>query len=493
MSQCTTCGGTVLVNNPLGIQEQVSDACICTNGGLVLQEQPNQIPGTGGNQACCVVSVNGKDGIVNLTTSGIPEEINLYFTTPRARQAISATIPILYNQSTGIISHNPSGVTANVYGSATQYPILTVDQWGHITNVQLGTIPNSTLDPDLVTIAALTGQGYLIRTAANTWALRSIVNSPGRTEVLNGDGVNTQTRIDLAVVPSVVPNTYGSGTVVPVITVDQYGRITNISTTPILVGGPTPHTHSLGDLSNVAAAVDTAPTGSILMFNGTEWVAGNGAGVTADNGIHLLGNIIKLGGVLTEDTLVTTEDYKLEFQSTNTGTGRVSGIKVNEANLQNGIELFTKLGTQYSNFTIINSDIIQSTGIDALNFSKIMQKPTGFIFSGTFAGANISIIELITNNSSTKQIKFPTYPSLRDDNLNPVNFLHTSTVGELISSPITKIINLTGLNPHCITTQQIWDSLTFNQQIQLILNTLATLLGCNAFEFDENEFSTEFN
>lgn len=458
MGQCTTCGGTILVNNPLGIQEQVSDACICTNGGLVLQEQESQnSTGNPSNQKCCVVSVNGKDGVVNLTTTDIPEGVNLYFTNSRARQTISAQSPILYNPATGVIAHKVSGIVPNTYGSATQYPVITVDEWGHITGVTLKTLPNSSLDPDLQAIANLNGQGYLIRTAPDTWVLRSIVNTPGRTEVLNGDGVNAQTRIDLAVVPSIVPNTYGSGTLIPVITVDAYGRITAISTTPVLAGGPPlPHTHSLGDLSNVDNTVDTAATvGSVLVWDGVQWTFGSAAGVVADNGLTVSGGKIQLGGTLVQNTQVTTEDFKLEFLSTNTGTGRLSGIRVNEAALQNTIELFTQLGTQYSRLTIIENSISQSAGISPTDLSNVTQNPVGFIFSGAVAGNNTNILELITNGSSTKQIKVPTYPSSRNDSIAPVNFLHTDSAGNLISSPVSIIAasytaataqNLLGIN-----------------------------------------------
>ena len=158
------CGGTILVNNPFGIQEQVSDACICTNGGLVLQEQESQNNVENSSAPdCCVVSVNGKDGVVNLTTTNIPEGTNLYFTNNRARQAISAENLILYNFATGIIAHKLSGIIPNTYGSTTQYPVITVDEWGHITGISLKTLPNSTLDADLQAIADLNGQGYLIK------------------------------------------------------------------------------------------------------------------------------------------------------------------------------------------------------------------------------------------------------------------------------------------------------------------------------------------
>jgi len=46
------------------------------------------------------------------TTSSIPEGTNLYFTSARARSVISATSPLAYNSSTGVVSVN--GLTQDV-------------------------------------------------------------------------------------------------------------------------------------------------------------------------------------------------------------------------------------------------------------------------------------------------------------------------------------------------------------------------------------------
>jgi len=51
-----------------------------------------------------VLSVNSQTGIVTLTTSDVAEGTNLYFTTTRARGAISATTPVAYDGGTGVVS-----------------------------------------------------------------------------------------------------------------------------------------------------------------------------------------------------------------------------------------------------------------------------------------------------------------------------------------------------------------------------------------------------
>ena len=46
------------------------------------------------------------------TTSNIPEGTNLYFTSARGRSLISATSPLAYNSSTGVVSVN--GLTQDI-------------------------------------------------------------------------------------------------------------------------------------------------------------------------------------------------------------------------------------------------------------------------------------------------------------------------------------------------------------------------------------------
>ena len=46
------------------------------------------------------------------TTSNVPEGTNLYFTSARARSVISATSPLAYNSSTGVVSVN--GLTQDI-------------------------------------------------------------------------------------------------------------------------------------------------------------------------------------------------------------------------------------------------------------------------------------------------------------------------------------------------------------------------------------------
>jgi hypothetical protein len=83
--------------------------------------------------------------------------------------------------------------------------------------------PTFGLTGDLAAILALAGTGFAVRTAANTWAQRTLLVQP-RLTITNADGVAGNPTLDLAS-GIVAPGTYQS------VTVDTYGRVTAGSTT----------------------------------------------------------------------------------------------------------------------------------------------------------------------------------------------------------------------------------------------------------------------
>lgn len=264
MSNCTTCGG--FLRDPFDLSTTTSSGCQCNTGGLVTEGAA--LP----TDTCCVTSVNGQVGVVSLTTANVPEAGGYnYYSNSLVAAFIDATTPIVFNTSTGTISHANSGATAGTYGSSTTYPVITVNATGHVTAVSTQSFSAVSIGPDLTAIEALSGTGYLIRTGTNTWALRSISGASGRVVLTYPDGVTGSTVIDLAA-SGVVAGTYGSSISYPVISVDTYGRVTNASSLVI----PTPtlpaHTHTLGELSNVDNAVDTtAAVNDVLYWTGTQW------------------------------------------------------------------------------------------------------------------------------------------------------------------------------------------------------------------------------
>lgn len=101
----------------------------------------------------------------------------------------------------------PSGVTAGTYGSGSTIPVVTVDASGRVTSVTTQPAGTPTAVTNLATGVGLTGGPI---TSTGTIAL-----------------ANT----------TVTPGTYGSATSVPVITIDQQGRVTSAATQAIAGGG----------------------------------------------------------------------------------------------------------------------------------------------------------------------------------------------------------------------------------------------------------------
>lgn len=90
-----------------------------------------------------VVKINGKWGLVTITTTDISEGVNLYYTDGRARAAVSAGVGINYNSTTGVISTSAvlsvsasNGITASIVSNG-----LTLN----LANVPNGALANSTI------------------------------------------------------------------------------------------------------------------------------------------------------------------------------------------------------------------------------------------------------------------------------------------------------------------------------------------------------------
>lgn len=115
------------------------------------------------------------------------------------------------------------------------------------------------LDADLTAVAALSSTGIAVRTAADTWALRSVSGTAGTVVVSNGDGVSGNPTVTLATVTD-----SGTGSFKKLAT-DSYGRVTG--TTNVVVSDIT----SLVDGTYVNVSGDSM-TGNLVMSSGTDVV-----------------------------------------------------------------------------------------------------------------------------------------------------------------------------------------------------------------------------
>lgn len=128
-----------------------------------------------------------------------------------------------------------SGVAPGTYGSGGQVPVVSVDKYGRLTNVQL--VP--------INIGG-TVQSVIIESTT-----LEIVGSPVTTAGI--------IKINLPAT-GVLAGSYGSGSKIPVITIDSYGRITSALNVPV--------TGAAGDISHdftlVGSGSSTDPLGTSL-------------------------------------------------------------------------------------------------------------------------------------------------------------------------------------------------------------------------------------
>ena len=143
-----------------------------------------------------VVTVDESGVISNVESKKVPR-------TAPDLESTTGTIEIVDDGDAANINLTESGVTAGVYGDATHAAIFTVDDYGRITSAS-----ETPIDPDFVSLNSTT---------------LTVAGAPAYT-------VNLTSGI-------VTPGTYGSATLIPSITVDTYGRVTNVTTNSLTDAG----------------------------------------------------------------------------------------------------------------------------------------------------------------------------------------------------------------------------------------------------------------
>lgn len=210
------------------------------------------------------------------------------------------------------IALETSGVSAGTFGSSTQIPVLTVDDKGRVTSVQNVTplpgnnasdLTTGTLDPNRLATTAVAAGTY----GSNALVGQFIVDSKGRitnaanipisgsaggtvvsvgatssTLAISNSPVTYSGALQLELSTTGVPAiTAGSSTQSAVITVDAYGRITNLETQAIAALFPTGVTagsygsqNSVGKFTVDVNGVMTGATEQVLSIAASQVLAG---------------------------------------------------------------------------------------------------------------------------------------------------------------------------------------------------------------------------
>lgn len=165
------------------------------SGALVYTEYDNSLYYAGGNngnaRAVYLLLINDTNSIGSVTSVEV------------ASTSLKVTGKPIIRSGAYTVDLKPSGVQQGTYGSSGQVPVVSVDQYGRITSV--------TQAPIII--------GGTVKSVSVTSNTLDITGSPVT--------VNGNITIDMKQT-GVKAGTYGSSSAIPIVTVDTYGRLTNI-------------------------------------------------------------------------------------------------------------------------------------------------------------------------------------------------------------------------------------------------------------------------
>lgn len=269
------------------------------------------------------------------------------------------------------------------------------------------------LDADLTALAALSGTGFAVRTAADTWMQRSIVGTAGNIVVTDGSGVAGNPTIDLATVSQAE-----SGNFVKV-TLDGFGRVTGntavvqsdittlVDSVYVNVAGDT----MTGDLNmdgnsitNLATPVNGGDAVNKdyadALANGLSWKTSVKAATTAPG---TLATDFEAGDVIDGYTLVAGDRILIKDQVAAADDGiyvvQASGAPVRSTDMDattpvneiNGAAVFVEKGTANADTAWVQINDVTVLGTDPLDFVQ-------FAGAGAYTAGNG--LQLIGNQFS---------------------------------------------------------------------------------------------
>lgn len=203
------------------------------------------------------------------------------------------------SELTGLAALSANGMVTRTAAGTYASRTLTAPAAGFTITNPAGTAGNPTfaLADDLAAVEGLSGTGLAVRTASNTWANRQVTSSGGRLTVTNPAGIAGDINVDLT------SGVASAGTYYSV-TVDTYGRVTGGSTSPLASAeySASQLTNASGSTVAIGRAVYASASGSFNLARadavGTRKITGLVAAVSIANGAQ--------GQVATAGTITAT-------------------------------------------------------------------------------------------------------------------------------------------------------------------------------------------
>ncbi|MBU6389774.1 hypothetical protein KGQ71_04660, partial [Patescibacteria group bacterium] len=195
------------------------------------------------------------------------------------------------------------------------------------------------------------GAGALQVTAAGTSGQLLLANTSGVPTfvTVSGDATLAASGVLTLAASGATGGTYGSSSEIPEITVDTKGRITSVTTNPVIYASPVGTAG--GDLSGsypnpsvvkingVALGTTTATAGNLLIGDGSQWssVAVSGDGSLTSGGVFTIGSGAVTGSKIASSTITATNLQSGDYSSVITSGTYSIGISGNAGTVSNGV------------------------------------------------------------------------------------------------------------------------------------------------------------
>ena len=251
-----------------------------------------------------------------------------------------------------------SGVSANVYGGSTQIPILTIDATGRVT-----TASNSAI----TTVLPLAGSTTTGTPSVNLLNQTLTITS-GNISVITTNASSQSITIN-PTVSGVTAGSYGSTGVIPIITVDTFGRVQTLTTANVTSTINLTGTSGTGNVSGAPGTLTF--TGN---FGMTVSVSGNTANIATPQDLRTTA-VPQFYNITTTTPLVVTSGGT----GVTTSTGSGNNVLSISPTLTTPI-LGTPQSGNLSNCTNYGGSITSTQILSALGYTPYSAtNPTGFI------------------------------------------------------------------------------------------------------------------